>query len=1517
MAYVKNYNPGHIRLDLPSANYIYELPLFSFKDTFGSLGISLIFNFSNASDSNDTFLFKPGYKLNIFKRLIMSGDIPVYYQDGYGKKISIIKHDNSGFYFFDDESRRYIKKSGSYYNLFYPDNSKDVFYGDGSFVMTVDKYGQTIFECGFSQARLSSITYRTMPYRVLFTYDTEGRISRASFLQNYADFTYTNTGINVTYKSGESVVLESNGYNFTARAGDLSSGTVLDCKRTTRITEENDGCTVTVKNTVFDVQEGTTTSVENITDSSSYEFPDILSDYDLYHPLVEITDFYGVKTRVQYQRDKAEFSYEVNGDDVSFIQWGSGKYRFTGSVSSLQADNSTGTVSVSGKQLLRDGLSMKVSAQSPNLWEVSVDPYPNEDKAGYYVLTGWYKANLVDVLYPYVEIGAGNVIGYFEDFQLIAAPYNRWKYFSLLLNLESQRAYLNLKNSANIELKDLRLTYREDLPVDEIDEKTGKTHFAIYEEGLLYHEGGQNTFIPLEDCTFLRNSAEITSFNDIYFDDVLKNKINYKNGINTTEFFYDKCRNFISKAASDTINVSFKSGETTVTRPLGSFYAATKRYSNELGYITTYVIDNDNNAFLIYNTVDEAGNVLSSQTLDNKLDVASTTEKKITTEYTRDNTGRIINEVKRYYVDQSNVLYERTTTYGADANNHPTIALKDEFNNITTYTIDRLSGNVLSVAMPDGSIVTEAYDDSKGALTERVMSKNTDNRSILFGYNKGNLTALSSGSLGYEFGYKKDELVSVKGEAALEEYEYNTDSSTAYYPSSDNYSYKITTNYDKYRRITSVDGLISNEYDIKSVFNSSGTLIHYGNNGDALLVEDTDLVRGTKSRYEYDEKNRLVKKSATSSSDYSSKEVDDEFTYDGVGRLSTHNTTIYDQISTLNLNERFIYRSDVSSTDSAISMYIYKNGDTELSSSVNSFDTLNRLTEKAHQISYGRFTKNFTYDKTRVTTVVDSYRYDEDYDEIGRYTYEYDVLGRISETTYNTGASNKTISYSYDNFGQIKREDNQATGKTVVYNYDTIGNINGVSEYTYTTAETPTNPTSTKSFVYDSTHKDRLINYNGNAITYNNAGYLSSYNGKNYTWQRGKLSGITKGNPKLTTGDFEITSFTYDGYGQRVTKSYKYESSMVSLENSNPIRVTQYSYDHSGRIVKETCTETFKNSTTTNTHRIVYLYDESGVIGLMYGYNTTALQPYYYQRNLQGDVVAIRNTSGNKVAEYAYDAWGNCTVVSSTNATLAYYNPIRYRGYYLDRETGFYYLNARYYNPEWRRFISHDDTSYLDPENFSGLNLYAYCYNDPVNYADPSGRFAVSLLVGTLVAFGIGFTGSAISQYCQYDGEINWIQAGIDGLFAAGSSLLAYTGINLAASIIAGALMGMGQYTLDSAVFHDDFSWSGFITAGVLGGIGGFVSGRGAQHYKSIGSNLDETGRTGVKAILTAYDRYGKGTGYQKVLNLWGGRVANSLAKSISANYTSSIFKIWIATGVTYGISYGIGKGLNLLGVNF
>ena len=75
---------------------------------------------------------------------------------------------------------------------------------------------------------------------------------------------------------------------------------------------------------------------------------------------------------------------------------------------------------------------------------------------------------------------------------------------------------------------------------------------------------------------------------------------------------------------------------------------------------------------------------------------------------------------------------------------------------------------------------------------------------------------------------------------------------------------------------------------------------------------------------------------------------------------------------------------------------------------------------------------------------------------------------------------------------------------------------------------------------------------------------------------------------------------------------------------------------------------------------------------------------------------------------------------------MANVNPFRYRGYYYDTDTGLYYLNARYYSPEFRRFISPDNTAYLYPKNVNGCNLYCYCNNDPVNFVDPSGCASLS-----------------------------------------------------------------------------------------------------------------------------------------------------------------------------------------------
>ena len=99
-------------------------------------------------------------------------------------------------------------------------------------------------------------------------------------------------------------------------------------------------------------------------------------------------------------------------------------------------------------------------------------------------------------------------------------------------------------------------------------------------------------------------------------------------------------------------------------------------------------------------------------------------------------------------------------------------------------------------------------------------------------------------------------------------------------------------------------------------------------------------------------------------------------------------------------------------------------------------------------------------------------------------------------------------------------------------------------------------------------------------------------------------------------------------------------------------------------------------------------------------------------------MVAVYNQYGTKLVTYTYDAWGNCTTtyVNSGANSPAQYNPIRYRSYYYDSETGLYYLQSRYYNPGWGRFISPDSSWILTatPMGFTDKNLYAYCDNNPV-----------------------------------------------------------------------------------------------------------------------------------------------------------------------------------------------------------
>lgn len=243
------------------------------------------------------------------------------------------------------------------------------------------------------------------------------------------------------------------------------------------------------------------------------------------------------------------------------------------------------------------------------------------------------------------------------------------------------------------------------------------------------------------------------------------------------------------------------------------------------------------------------------------------------------------------------------------------------------------------------------------------------------------------------------------------------------------------------------------------------------------------------------------------------------------------------------------------------------------------------------------------------------------------------------------------------------------------------------------------------------------------------------------------LSSMSLSTSTQSSTTYNTCTFTYDAYGRRTSKSYTREQNTATGTSSVSMYTTYY-YDQSGLLLREYCTETYSTGQVI-TREYVFLYNVSEIIGMTYSLNGSTAQPFYYRKNLQGDVTAIYDTNGSRRAEYVYDAFGNCRLVYGAINDFASNNPIRYRSYYYDKETNLYYLKARYYNSLWRRFISPDSVEYLDYKTPNGLNLYAYCNNDPVNFADPSGHslFAAALVLVATTVIG-GIVGGAIS-YAQ------------------------------------------------------------------------------------------------------------------------------------------------------------------------
>ena len=316
----------------------------------------------------------------------------------------------------------------------------------------------------------------------------------------------------------------------------------------------------------------------------------------------------------------------------------------------------------------------------------------------------------------------------------------------------------------------------------------------------------------------------------------------------------------------------------------------------------------------------------------------------------------------------------------------------------------------------------------------------------------------------------------------------------------------------------------------------------------------------------------------------------------------------------------------------------------------------------------------------------------------------YDSNGRLVKILDSGSSTTTRATYGYDQQGQLTSA--TVGGTSYTYTYDTAGNIQSKKVGSTTTNYTYGN----------GAWRDLLTAYDGKSITYSGGNPTKYYNGSTFTWTQGrKLATAKVGNTNI--------SYTYD---------------MAGVRSSKTVGSTTYKYTTLSGLVTR---QTGGNAT------IDFVYDESNQ-PLAMKYNNTL---YYYVLNAQGDVVRIVNSSRSTVASYTYDPWGK---IISSSGTLADINPLRYRGYYYDAETGFYYLQSRYYDPEIGRFINADSYASTDATGLLSTNMFAYCENDPVNKSDPTGEVAPILIAmagGALVGIAEQFMTDVI--YAMVTGQ--------------------------------------------------------------------------------------------------------------------------------------------------------------------
>ena len=820
-----------------------------------------------------------------------------------------------------------------------------------------------------------------------------------------------------------------------------------------------------------------------------------------------------------------------------------------------------------------------------------------------------------------------------------------------------------------------------------------------------------------------------------YYSNGRLKQITYKNGSWIKYTYNDASMNYTTLTSS---------GETTKTVYNDAFYPV--EYTDESGTKTEYTYDNHYRV-----KTEKSGDETTTYTYDSKGNVISyvTSNEKNNTYYTYNSSGKVVREKSgndyTYYA------------YDAKGNNLVLATLKKDYQgeapalydssltcfDTTTYTYDS-KGRVAKEENSDGSSVSYEYDASGNVTKEtNVTVENDKTKTTVTTYtydDMGNLLTTQSEGDSATYVYDKagrtlrvtqngettrtlydDEGRTVQ-EIAPEDYDSSKDglpTSNTYADTNAGHRYvynettgnldsetnrlDVTTTY----KYNDVGAKIQEKFDIyefnyiphgelESVKVSGKTKVSYSYNDENKLLSES-YANGDTVRYEYDDNGNLTSQYRNDSSKpyvTYSYNTDNELTQ----KINSDTGLKYvygenNSVSVYKISDNTLvqsYTEDVSEANEengieAKTDVTESHFGTSYSSVVK--DKSIEYTNAPNTVLYS-YTTTGTDDSEKInassvkyngsTSLSSSYSYDDNgnvltksYGENTTVTNTYDSNDRITSTTY----AGKTTNYTYDSNSQlVSTNDN-------TYTYDIRGNI---------TSKTESGTTTTFSYS-NSSWKDELTAVNGTPLTYDENSNVLTYGDKSFTWNTGRnLESITDGDNKY--------SYTYDENGIRTSKTVNGKTTYYNTKD--------------GIILSQT----------DGTNTMYFQYDTSGTpIGFIY--NSTQ---YFYITNQMGDVLAINDTNGDIVANYEYDAWGK---VLTADTDIAKLNPIRYRGYYYDNETGYYYLQSRYYGPNICRFINADvyNIPQTSKEDFAGNNLFAYCNNNSVNSIDLTGFYRTDL----------------------------------------------------------------------------------------------------------------------------------------------------------------------------------------------